>query len=201
MCCAGSTATWSTRNSAAIVADRKYLARRGAVNFYSLYRCHDYHFKIYGAMFLGDPDAAISAADEMVATLPEELLRVPSPPIADWLEGFLPMKMHVLIRFGRWDDIIATELPKDQDLYCVSTAMIHYAKAVAHAATGNVKSAEAEAVLFEAARARVPDTRYLFNNSCIDILVIAAEMMRGEIEYRKGNFAAGLRASEAFRRT
>ena len=175
-------------NSAAIVADRKYLAREGAINFYSLYRCHDYHFKIYGAMFLGDPEAAILAADEMVATLPEELLRVPSPPIADWLEGFLPMKMHVLIRFGRWDDIIATELPKDPDLYCVSTAMIHYARAVAHAATGDVKAAESQAVLFEAARTRVPETRYLFNNTCIDILAIAAEMMRGEIEYRKGNF-------------
>jgi hypothetical protein len=38
-------------NSRAIEADRKYLEREGAVNFYSLYRCHDYHFKLYGAMF------------------------------------------------------------------------------------------------------------------------------------------------------
>ena len=176
-------------NTIAIAADRKYLAREGAVNFYSLYRCHDYHFKIYGAMFLGDPEAALSAADEMVATLPEELLRVASPPMADWLEGFLPMKMHVLIRFGRWSDILATELPENPELYCVTTAMIHYAKAVAHASTGNVQSAEAEASLFEAARGRVPPTRYLFNNSCLDILAVAAEMMAGEIEYRKGNFS------------
>jgi tetratricopeptide (TPR) repeat protein len=175
-------------NSAAMIADRKYLAREGAVNFYSLYRCHDYHFKIYGAMFLGDPQAALSAADEMISTLPEDLLRVTSPPMADWLEGFYPMKMHVLIRFGRWPDIIATPLPKDPELYCTTTAMIHYAKAVAHSAIGNVKSAEAEAELFEAARAKVPPTRYLFNNTCVDILAIAAEMMRGEIEYRKGNF-------------
>ena len=40
-------------NHAAIEADRKFLNREGAGNFYSLYRCHDYHFKIYGAMFLG----------------------------------------------------------------------------------------------------------------------------------------------------
>ena len=31
--------------------------------------------------------------------------------MADWLEGFVPMKMHVLIRFGRWQDIIDTPLP------------------------------------------------------------------------------------------
>jgi tetratricopeptide (TPR) repeat protein len=34
----------------------------------------------------------------------------------------------------------------------------------------------------------VPDTRYLFNNQCNDILAVAAGMLRGEIEYRKGNF-------------
>ena len=36
--------------------------------------------------------------------------------------------------------------------------------------------------------ARVPETRYLFNNTCLDILAVAAEMLDGEIEYRKGNF-------------
>jgi hypothetical protein len=37
-------------NARAIVADRKYLEREGALNFYSLYRCHDYHFKLYGVI-------------------------------------------------------------------------------------------------------------------------------------------------------
>jgi tetratricopeptide (TPR) repeat protein len=177
-------------NAQAIAADRKYLAREGAVNFYSLYRCHDYHFKIYGAMFLGQPEAALEAADELMATLSEDLLRVESPPMADWLEGFVPMKMHALIRFGRWRDILATPLPADPELYCTTTAMIHYARAVAHAATARIPEAEAEARLFEAARERVPPSRYVFNNTCLDILAVAAEMMRGEIAYRKGNFDA-----------
>lgn len=41
------------RNHRAIQADCKYLERSGPMNFYTLYRCHNYHFKIYGAMFLG----------------------------------------------------------------------------------------------------------------------------------------------------
>ena len=176
-------------NSHATIADRKYLARAGAKNFYSLYRCHNYHFKIYGAMFLGQYAPAIEAADEMVATLPEELLRIESPPMANWLEGFVPMKLHVLIRFGKWQEIIAAPLPADQELFCVTTAMLHYAKALAHAASFNVPAAEIEQLLFEEARARVPLSRYLFNNTCLDILSIAAEMMQGEIEYRKMNFA------------
>ncbi len=175
-------------NDAAIVADRKFLEREGALHFYSLYRCHDYHFKIYGAMFLGQRKPALEAADEMIATLPEELLQVESPPMADWVEGFVPMKMHVLIRFGMWQEIIDTPLPENQKLFCTTTAMIHYAKGVAYAATGDIANAEREKAFFEEAVKRVPDSRYVFNNTCLDILAVAAEMLKGELEYRKGNF-------------
>lgn len=177
-------------NSRAVVVDKKYAKDRGAANFYSLYRCHNYHFKLYGAMFLGQFAAAIEAADEMISELPESLLQVESPPLADWLEGFVSMRSHVLIRFGKWREIIAESLPANTGLYCVTTAMMHYAKAVAHAATGKIGAADEEAHLFEKALSNVPPTRYVFNNTCLDILAVAAEMMKGEIEYRKGHFAA-----------
>jgi tetratricopeptide (TPR) repeat protein len=177
-------------NSTAIVADRKFLERAGAMNFYTLYRAHNYHFKMYGAMFLGQCAAALEAADEMVGSFPEELLRVEVPPMADWLEPFVPMKYHVLIRFGKWQEIIDTPLPDDQTLYCFTTAMLHYAKGVAFAATGRVAEAQAQKELFEAAFARVPETRYFQNNPCLDILAVAAAMLDGELEYRRGNYAA-----------
>jgi len=172
-------------NTAGIEADTKFLARRGPLNFYSLYRCHNYHFKIYGAMFAGQYETAITTADQMLATLPEELLRVESPPMADWLESFVSVKQHVMVRFGRWHEIIAQELPADQSLFSVTTAMIWYAKAVAHGVLGNVTEAKACAAGFDAALARVQESRYLFNNRCIDILAVAREMMLGEIAYRE----------------
>jgi tetratricopeptide (TPR) repeat protein len=175
-------------NSRAILADRKFLEREGAANFYTLYRCHNYHFKIYGSMFLGQYAPALEAADELITALPEELLKLEVPPMADWLEGFVPMKMHALIRFGKWKEIIAEPLPENQALFCVTTAMIHYAKAVAHAARENGPAAKEEAKLFDAAVAKVPPTRYVFNNTCLDILAIAAQMMRGEMEYRNGSY-------------
>jgi tetratricopeptide (TPR) repeat protein len=177
-------------NGVAVAADRKYLDRQGAKNFYSLYRCHNYHFRLYGAMFLGQYETAIRAAEEMIANLPEELLRVESPPMADWLEGFVPMKQHVLVRFGKWVEIIQQPLPADRVLYSTTTAMIHYAKAVAYAALGSTADAEAEAELFGAAVSAVQPSRYVFNNTCLDILAIAAEMMKGEIAYRRGEFDA-----------
>jgi tetratricopeptide (TPR) repeat protein len=177
-------------NTRAIEADRKFLAREGALNFYTLYRCHDHHFKIYGAMFLGQSALALSAADALIESLTEDLLRVEVPPLADWLEGFVSMKLHVLIRFGRWHDILAEEFREDRALFCVTTAMTHYAKAVAHAALGDLPAAEQQATLFHAAVAKVLPTRYVFNNTCLDILAIAGEMMQGEIAYRRGDHDA-----------
>ncbi|KAH7409034.1 TPR domain protein [Cadophora sp. MPI-SDFR-AT-0126] len=179
-----------TSNSEAIRANEKFLARAGALNFYSLYRSHDYHFRIYAAMFAGQSKVAIDTISQLEASLPEELLRIESPPMADWLEGFLSMRVHALIRFGRWQDILKMELPSDPKLYCVTTAMIHYAKGVAQAATGRVREAEKEQSLFLHALKRVVPSRMLFNNTCVDILAIAKEMLDGELEYRRGNFDA-----------
>jgi tetratricopeptide (TPR) repeat protein len=177
-------------NERAIEADRKFLEREGPLNFYSLYRCHNFHFKIYGAMFLGQLQPALQAADELTATLSEELLRIEVPPMVDWMEGFIPMRLHVLVRFGLWQEIVDQPFPADRELYCTTTAMLHYAKGVAHGALGDIAAAEQQRLLFADAVARVPDTRYLFNNTCADILAVAGEMLSGEVEYRKGNHDA-----------
>jgi tetratricopeptide (TPR) repeat protein len=188
-------------NQRAIRADLEYYEKSGAMNFYTAYRIHNYHFAIYGAMFLGQYEPALEAADALIETTPEDLIRVPSPPMADFIESYISMKQHVYIRFGKWHEIIAEPLPADRDLYLVTTATIHYAKGVAHAALGQVAEAEAEKALFLEARARVPETRLLHNNRCIDLFDIAEAMLDGEIEYRKGNYDeafAHLRRSVAF---
>ncbi len=174
-------------NSRAIQADERFLARSGPMNFYTLYRCHDFHFRIYAAMLAGQSRIALETARQLEESIPEDLLRVPSPPMADWLEGFAAMRVHVLIRFGRWPDIIDLRTPSDPVLYCVTTAMIHYARGVALAATGRVPQAQVERDRFRAAVTRVPVGRMLFNNTCRDILAVASAMLDGEIEYRKGN--------------
>jgi tetratricopeptide (TPR) repeat protein len=175
-------------NSRAIEADRKFLERAGPANFYSLYRCHNYHFRIYGAMFAGQYQTAIETADEMVSTLPEEVLRIESPPLADWLEGFVSVRQHVLVRFGKWHDIIRQELPENRKLFAVTTAMTWYAKAVANGVIGDVRAARECASQFEAAYAEVPPSRYIFNNRCLDILDVGRQMMLGEIAYREADY-------------
>jgi tetratricopeptide (TPR) repeat protein len=175
-------------NSNAIRADERFLARSGPLNFYTLYRCHDYHFRIYAAMFSGQSKVALDTVAQLEASVPEDLLRIESPPMADWLEAFLSIRIHVLIRFGMWEDILALELPHDKDLYSVTIAMIHYARGVALAATGRVEGAKKERSLFHDAFNHVPRSRTLFNNKCVDLLAVARALLDGELEYRRANF-------------
>ncbi len=164
-------------NRKAIIADRKFYDRAGPMNFYSGYRVHNYHFAAYGAIFLGQYAPAIAAADELIETMPEETLRLPSPPMADFFESYVSIRQHVLIRFGKWREIIAQDLPADRDLYCNTVAMMHYAKGVAQAALGDVPAAEAEQALFLEAAKRVPESRYLHNVPCLQLLAVAEEML------------------------
>ena len=175
-------------NSDGIRGDEKFLAREGPLNFYTLYRSHNYHFRIYAATFSGQSRIALETIARLESSIPEDLLRVKSPPMADWLESFLSMRMHVLIRFGLWEKILDLQLPHDPILYCVTTAMIHYAKGVAWSATGHIGEAEQERDRFRSALTRVAPTRTLFDKSCIDILAVGGAMLDGELAYRQADF-------------
>ena len=177
-------------NEVASRADEAFWEERGPYNIYSGYRLHNYHFTVFGAMFLGQFEPAMRALEQARATIPEDLLRIESPPMADYFESYLSFYPHVLVRFGKWREATELQLPEDTDLYCTLTANTHYARGVAHAALGEVEAAEAEERLYLEAVDRVPESRLLHNNTVLDLLEIGKAMLRGEIEYRKGEFEA-----------
>ena len=175
-------------NWKATQVDRKALDDMGVYTLYTGYRIHNYHFAVYGAMFLGQYEPAMRAARELVDVTPEELLRVDSPPFATFFESYFALWVHVMIRFGKWRELIAEPMPDDKELWANLTAVLHYAKGVAHAALGDVQNAEAEQTLFLAARDAMPEDRRLHNVLCLEQLAVAEAMLEGEIEYRKGNY-------------
>jgi tetratricopeptide (TPR) repeat protein len=175
-------------NQRAVQADLKYYEAEGAYNIYTGYRQHNYHFIMCGAMYLGQFEPAMAAVRDMASTSPEAMLRIQSPPMADYFETILAMEPHVLIRFGKWQDILNLALPDDRDLFCVRTAFIEYAKGLALAALGHVVDAQHQLKAFQQAKARVPDTRLLHNVLAVDLLDIAQEMLLGEIAYRSKDY-------------
>ena len=176
------------RNHAAARVDAKYFTHAGGENFYTVYRIHNLHFEMYGAMFLAQVTPALAAADALVATLPDNVVRH----LPELFEAFVAMKPHVLIRFGRWSDILALPFPADATLYSYTTAILHYARAVALANLGRHAEAEAEAQAFQRTMALVQDERMMFNNPCAAVLQVAEQMMLGELAYKSGRKEVGL---------
>ncbi len=177
-----------TRNLAAARVDEKYKAYSGGANFYALYRIHNLHFALYGAMFLGQKKSAMDAAMRLQQEVPEEVVRV----YPDLFETFVAALPHVYIRFGMWSEVLDLDLPEDTVLYTTTNALILYARAVALANLGRHAEAERARTAFEAAYDAVPEERMLFNNSARDVLAVAQQMMLGEIAFKAGRRAEGL---------
>lgn len=176
-------------NHEAILADDIYFAREtGTIIMYTAYRVHYVCAKMYSAMMCGRFTDAMSAAEKLEKIIDPKLLSVKSPPMADFVESFVGSKAHVLVRFGRWEEILDLKFPTDRDTYCVTTATIHYTRGLAFSALGRIAEAETAQKEFETAREAVPSSR-LNSIPCKeeDVLAVASAMLAGELEYRKGN--------------
>jgi tetratricopeptide (TPR) repeat protein len=131
---------------------------------------------------------ALAAAEKIEHIIDAKLLATTSPNIADWVEAHIGSRAHVLIRFGRWNDILKLQLPSDRKLCCSTTAVYLYARGIALSALGRIEEAETAQQDFEAAHKLVPKTRL---NSIplkeYDVLNVASAMLAGELQYRKGD--------------
>jgi tetratricopeptide (TPR) repeat protein len=172
-------------NAKAISADRSYAASAPEQGFYRLYMAHNHHMLTYGAMMTGQGALAQRTICEMVDDIPLDFYK--ANPFAD---GFMAMPLEVLMRFGRWDEILAA--PAFPDFVPISRALQHYARGVALAAKGRVAEAEPELAAFLAARARVPKEAFFGNNSGSDVLDVAEAVLRGELAFRAGRVEEGL---------
>ena len=133
-----------------VAADDKYLAIDDKPGVFWVYHAHNIHFQVYGALFSGQYEEALRAANEVETRITEEALQIESEFLANFLEWIFPVKAHVWIRFGKWDEILAEPLPEDQALYAVTTTTWHYAKGIAHAVLGNIDQALEEQKAFQA---------------------------------------------------
>ena len=189
-------------NIAAVEADDRYVEITGNESqFYKFYRMHNHHFVVWCAMFDGQYETALKYARKAVETLPagdansgvQFMLAGVIPMGAIFLESYVTMPWHVMIRFGKWDEILNEPLQTDRDVFPAAIATQHYARGVAYASMGMVPEAEAEQVLFkEALQNPALAGRVLHNNLMYQdpsegpcILLVNDAILDGEIEYRR----------------
>ena len=186
--CGAYDRAWAVSDEA-IAADDKYADYDPDPGFYVTARCHDLHLLMSACMFLGQFRPALAAARKMQSLATRDLVAaMERPKLAMTVEGYNAMLMHVLVRFGRWHDIIAEPAPREPALYPVTAAMHYYARGVALASLKRIAQAEEERGHFRDSLACVPaGRRFLSNNAC-DVLGVAEAMLDGELEYHRENF-------------
>jgi tetratricopeptide (TPR) repeat protein len=181
---------WSeaiTANLKAVEADRRYRAvfgePKGLIVFYA---AHNQHMLAYAAMMTGQRDLAVEHIRAMVKGMPEEEVKEH----ATVAEAYIAVPYEVLVRFGRWDEILAE--PDHPEFMVFTRAFRHAARGIAYAAKNDVKSARAEQTAFLEASKLVPVEETFGNNPCRAILAIANSMLEGEILIRDGKLDQGL---------
>ena len=109
-------------NQQAVAADEDYIAQCRVQGMYPLgYYPHNIHFIWMGATMSGQSALAIASARKVAAAIPAEALK-DNPP----LQGFLIVPYHALVRFGKWDEILAEPAPAYDTIF--TRGVWHYAR-------------------------------------------------------------------------
>ncbi len=176
-----------TANVKAVEADRKYRAIVGPPkDMIVMYAAHNGHMLAYAAMMTGQRELAIKQIRATVAMMDADFVKEN----AVAMEGFVATPYEVLIRFGRWDEILAE--PDHPDYMAFTRAFRHAARGVAFAAKGDVKAARTEEAAYLAGVKLIPAESTFGNNPASAIVAIATPMLAGEIAVREGRLEEGL---------
>jgi tetratricopeptide (TPR) repeat protein len=173
-------------NREAMKADAVYRAAYPRPGFCAMYMAHNAHFLAFVAMMQGRSEQALDCARTMVAGVPEDFLQEYAPVV----DGYLIFVSEVLMRFGRWEEVLAEPAPPAQAP--LSRALWHFTRTSALIALKRMDEAHAEQAAFEKAAAAVPPDRQFGQNSATNILAIARDVLAGEMFAQAGQLDAAI---------
>jgi tetratricopeptide (TPR) repeat protein len=175
-------------NEEALEADARFFAQGTDPGTYYVYHAHNLHFLAFAAMMEGRYEPAMRAARELERAIPEPVL----DQFAFLIEGVIPTTYHVMIRFGKWEDVLLEPAPPAKRP--VMLAVHHYARGIAFAALGRTDESRREIAAFRAQVPNVPADWWIFSNKIHDVLPIAHAMLEGELAFREGRLDDAWRA-------
>ena len=171
-------------NLLAAKADEDYITQCKAQGIYPLgYYPHNLHFIWMGATAAGQGTLALDAARRVAGAIPHEALA--NVPI---LQGFLVVPYWAMVRFEKWDEILADKGPRHQTPF--TRGVWHYARGMAYVAKRQLAEAEQELTTLKALLSdeSLKGQTTFSANSGFAILRIAPEAVAGEIAAARGEW-------------
>lgn len=167
-------------NLKAVAVDEDYISQCRAQGLYpAAYYPHNIHFLWIAYAFEGQSGEAIRAARAAASK--------PHGEMAHPLQQFIVAPLHTLVRFARWDDILAEPKPPENLKFVAATW--HYARGMALAAREQLDAAEAELAAMRTAMADpgFPADLVLVNSPPARIAEIGVHTLAGQIAAARGN--------------
>ena len=175
------------RNVHAVHADEQYIADQSPDGLYPLaYYPHNYHFLWYAAAMAGRAEQAIEAARHTADHTPREGLAHPS---MGALQQYVATPYFALVRFGRWQELLAAPAPAEDVPYV--QALWRYAVGVARLRTGDAPGAVKELRVMESILAQHPELAETYvweGNTAQTIVRIGIGVLGAEIDAAAGDF-------------
>lgn len=171
-------------NLAAIAADEDYITQCRAQGIYPLaYYPHNIHFLWAAQTRLGRSSDAIASARKVRSKIAEDQ--------RDKMQNFVSVPLYALVRFGRWEEILAEpEPPASQGFVRL---IWHYARGTAFAWTNRFDEAEAELTALRALSEQpAPDDSVFWSAPPRVIDEIAEEVLAGELASLRGDDKAAI---------
>jgi len=173
-------------NEAAATVDEQYIATCHAQGFYPVgYYGHNIHFVWTSSEMLGRYQAAIDAARRLNKAVGPDAAKL-SPQVQ--LYFFTPVA--TLLRFGKWDAVLAEPLPAD-DLK-LDLAIAHLARGFAYANKGDTANAQAERAALAALVTDKTLASYAPIIPSVALAQISLDELDGEIARTSGNLDAAI---------
>ena len=175
-------------NLMAVAAQHRFHGRVGPPQgLLPVYNAHNEHMLAYAAMMTGQSALAISHIRALTTIFPDDFLKN----FAFVADGFMPMPLEVLVRFGHWDEVLAEpdSFPANMPF---SHAFRHAARAIAFAAKGDMKSARAEEAAYAETAKQIPAEAEVGKNLASAVLAVITPMITGEIALREKRTDEGL---------
>jgi tetratricopeptide (TPR) repeat protein len=176
-------------NAKAVQADKRFRKATGnrPLGLFPMYAAHNQHMLAYAALMTGQSKLAMRYVREMIKDLPAEFVKEN----ATLVEAFGAVPMEVMMRFGKWDDILA-EPGNYPDYMPFARAFHHGARAIALAAKSDIENARKEQAIFRELVQRVPKETAVSNNTAESIIAVANHMIEGEILIAERKLDPGL---------
>ena len=170
----GRYADASAANEKAVIADVAYMKKVKPPGYYPMYLAHNYGFLGFSASMEGRASDSLAASRNAAKAMPPEMLDM-----MPGMDFFVAEPVLVMVRFGRWDEMLAE--PRPDKKYLTLTGIWLHGHGMALAAKGRLDEAAKDSQALASLAQTAPPDLGAGNSVARDVFALGARILDARI--------------------